>query len=486
MDSRHHALRQRGLRARCAPVVRRAPVVAAFLATACASMPGRPTRPAALDGVWAADGYGMVYEVAADTLTPFEVTAVSCVRRDRYRATRAPAGARGAFTRLTGSETFEILPTASPTAARVHHDWAASERIIHRVARKPAVCDVPTPNTPLATFDVFAETWAEQYPFFADHGVDWRAVVRTARRGVTDTTAPQALFTILAGLIAPLEDGHSFLRARAIGRAFDVVRTSPSIITTRAESDSASALVSRYLTTSLHPFCNGRVEFGMLASDVGYLRIRSFESYTTDGGYQSGLAALEAALDTVFVHAGAWKGMVIDVRQNGGGADPYGIAIARRLTPVPYTAYAKQARSDPADASRWTPAQPTVVRPTPRPGFPGPVMELIGIQSISAAETFTQALMRRPRPVTRIGEHTQGLFSDVLVRQLPNGWAFGLPNERFVTDGRSYDITGIAPHVAVESFTPAARATGRDAAVERALAILNGREPLRGRTPPAR
>ena len=77
------------------------------------------------------------------------------------------------------------------------------------------------------------------------------------------------------------------------------------------------------------------------------------------------------------------------------------------------------------------------------------MVELIGIDSVSAAETFTMALMGRSPRVTRIGEHTQGVFSDVLVRQLPNGWRFGLPNERFLTeDGVAFDGPGIPPHVA--------------------------------------
>jgi len=160
---------------------------------------------------------------------------------------------------------------------------------------------------------------------------------------------------------------------------------------------------------------------------------------------------------------------------NGGGADPYGLAIARRLTATPYTAYVKQARSDPADATKWTEAQPSVVQPSTRPSFRGPIIELTGVQSISAAETFTQALMNRQPKITRIGETTQGVFSDVLGRQMPNGWRFGLANERFVTDGKSFDNVGIAPDVAVESLTPAARATGKDAAVEKALAMLRGR-----------
>jgi C-terminal processing protease CtpA/Prc len=83
--------------------------------------------------------------------------------------------------------------------------------------------------------------------------------------------------------------------------------------------------------------------------------------------------------------------------------------------------------------------------------------------------------MNRKPKIIRVGETTQGVFSDVLGRLLPNGWRFGLANERFVTDGKSFDNVGIVPDVTVESLTPAARATGRDAAIEKALAILHGR-----------
>lgn len=70
-----------------------------------------------------------------------------------------------------------------------------------------------------------------------------------------------------------------------------------------------------------------------------------------------------------------------------------------------------------------------MVQPSSRPGLHGPVVELIGPLTIIAGETFTQALMVRTPHVTRIGENTQGVFSDVLDRRLPNRGTFSLPNE---------------------------------------------------------
>ena len=448
-------------------------VLGAAVAAVTVPNPSDAQRPASAIGVWATEGYGLVLDVRADSVTTFEVTKVSCIRQMSARVTSPPPEALAAFSHPTAPVTFTILPGGSATQARLHVPFAASDRIIRRIGGKPAVCDAPPPDTPLSNFEVFATTWAEHYPFFADKKVNWDTIVATNRARVSATTAPEQLFEILSGMIAPFEDAHSSIAAQSINRRYNGVRRTASFLTPD-ERTQGYALVSAHLTTPLRSFCEGRVEFGMLEPDVGYLRVRGFSGYTKDGSFENGLAALEAALDTAFTNTRGWKGLVIDVRINGGGADPYGLAIARRLTATPYTAYAKQARSDPADPSKWTAEQPSVVRPSDRPSFRGPVVELIGVQSVSAAETFTQALMNRTPKVVRVGETTQGVFSDVLGRTLPNGWRFGLANERFVTNGKSYDHTGITPDVVVESLTGAARATGRDAAVERALAILKG------------
>src|SRR5205814_2677309 len=124
--------------------------------------------------------------------------------------------------------------------------------------------------------------------------------------------------------------------------------------------------------------------------------------------------------------------------------DGLGRIIASRLTDKEYLAYAIQARSDPTDPGKWTGANQVFIRPSSRPGFRGPVVELIGPITMSAAETFTQALMQRKPHVTTIGENTQGVFCDPLDRHLPNGWSFSLPNAVYRTaDGNAFDAEGI-------------------------------------------
>ena len=114
-----------------------------------------------------------------------------------------------------------------------------------------------------------------------------------------------------------------------------------------------------------------------------------------------------------------------------------------------------------------------MVRPSPRPGFRGPVAELIGPYTLSAGETFTQAVMGRTPHITRIGENTQGVFSDVLDRRLPNGWSFGLPNEVYRTpEGTAFDGLGIPPDIAVPVFADDDVAGGKDPEIAKALELL--------------
>jgi C-terminal processing protease CtpA/Prc len=92
---------------------------------------------------------------------------------------------------------------------------------------------------------------------------------------------------------------------------------------------------------------------------------------------------------------------------------------------------------------------------------------------MSAAETFTQALMERNPHVTRIGEHTQGVFCDSLERRLPNGWSFALPNAVYRTrDQKAFDVLGIPPDVSVPVFADVDVSAGRDPAMAAALPLL--------------
>ncbi len=432
----------------------------------------RAQQPQPLTGVWRSDGYGYVVKIDADSLHIYQVTAISCMAAFDAKRSRT-TGSGQLFAGDGGQPGILFLPGSNANEIRLHEGGAASDIIFQRALRLPQNCAHPPATDAATTFDVFWQTFREQYPFFAAKQIDWDKVRITERPRAVGAT-PESLFAVLRGMIEPLHDAHTGLGSPDNSALrFGGRRVDPDTIGARGRTRAEEILQTRYLKTPLRSWANGRVSFGMLHDSIGYLRITAFAGYAQGGGYDAMLNALDTALDTIFADTHAWRGLIIDVRINGGGADPLGLAIAARLTSAPYTAYAKVARADPVDARKMTPPQPSVVTPSTRPGWRGAVVELTSRYSVSAAETFTQALMLRRPAIERVGENTQGVFSDVLGRTLPNGWRFRLPNELFLTaQGTSFDGTGIPPTIAVPTMTTAELAEGRDRALERAMAVI--------------
>jgi len=436
-------------------------------------VPEAAAQSPSLDGTWRSEGYGWVFDIKRDSLRAREVTAVSCLPSFRAHRDTTPAGAVAAFAFDGSPTTIQVLSGNSDDELRLHLEGSASDYVIRR-ARAPLVCESETPKDSRTVFDVFWQNYAEHYPFFLDKGVNWDSV-RSANRENAAKANPQELFAILKGMFEPLQDAHTFLLANDINLRAGGGRPDPEPIGPEGRTRVEAIITTKYLRGPLAKYANGRVAFAYLPDSIGYLRITAFAGYTAERSYRSMLVALDAALDSIFTNTRGWKGLVIDVRINGGGADPLGLAIAARLATQPYTAYAKVARADPRNPLKLTDPQPSLVEPSTRPGWRGPVVELTSRYSVSAAETFTQALMGRKPAIARVGENTQGVFSDVLGRVLPNGWRMGLPNELFLNaERKSYDGPGIPPTVPVPTFTKADLEAGRDPGLERAMALLHG------------
>jgi C-terminal processing protease CtpA/Prc len=461
--------------------------MAAIVLTAVAALSGAAKQPStgrtALEGVWRSQGYGIVFEIRGPKLKVFELTATTCVLGTTGTVDVTPEPGREATLSVEDGDPFLVRTGGTADHKVLHVEGSASDLRIDRLPQLPAVCARLTPNTPPDNFEVFARTFAEHYIAFDLKKTDWAKVVEANRSKVTARTTPTELFDVLEGMIAPLGDPHTYLRSEELKRQVGRLRPGTDRLLKggpaefrRTGMPALQAVTERaYLKGELRSWCKGQVRYGHVDEAIGYLRIQAFAGYTDDGGFASSLAALETALDEIFSDPGL-KALVIDARINFGGSDVLALAVASRLATTEYLAYTKDARADAVDRNKWTPGDPSVVRPSARPGFRGSVVELTGPLTISAGETFTQALMGRTPRIIRIGENTQGVFSDVLGRRLPNGWVFGLPNEVFRTpEGAIFDAVGIAPDIAVPVFADEDVAAGKDPAMANALQLLRGK-----------
>ncbi|MFE0174943.1 S41 family peptidase [Streptomyces sp. NPDC059002] len=431
------------------------------MAPAAATQQTRP--PASAEGVWRVEGYGAALTIKDGRLREYQTTDISCLKGGSAKRT-----APGRYSAADG--TVLTVTPQGPRRGSLHVSGSAGDRELRRIAELPETCDPdhPLPKDPVTAFDVFWQSFEENYPFFAAKGIDWHAVRDTYRAKVHADTTRDELFALFSEMVRPLHDAHVMVIDG--DHRFYQVRPGTTVPGKELDAKVKDHIVRRDLKGEQpQEFASGRISYADLPGGQGYLRISGFAGYDTKNpSYAAQLAQLDKALDTVLTRerTASLKGLIIDLRVNGGGSDALGLHIAERLTDTPYLAYRKR--------TQYTRPQPVPVRPakdTPR--YAGPVALLTGGSTVSAGETFTQALMDRPGRTVRIGESTQGVFSDVLQRKLPNGMAIWLPNEEFLTrTGRTFDGTGIPPHLRTPVFTDEEFEKNRDSAFDKAVAVL--------------
>jgi len=432
-------------------------------------------------GIWESIGYGTVWVFDGDRLATFELTTTTCVASTGYR--RHPATEPGVLAVYRADESIGavaadwiIRATSTDVRLSAHTPGTVNDVHFRPLAELPARCRAPTPGTRAGTFEVFERTMAEHYAFFAERGMDWKARVAEGRRELPRVPSDSAFYHLLHEMLAPLEDAHTKIIAAPLGLRLPTYRRTARWLE-GAELDRVRDLAPvAYLRDSLRRLDGGRLQYGTLEGNLGYLKVTAEYGFAGTGRFEDDSAAFERSLAGLMPAVARHRGLVLDLRINGGGYDANARLLAGALTDVAYPAMVKRARSDPDDPNRLT--EPTVVEvvPTAGPRFTGPLVVLIGIRTISAGEVLGLMLLgRSPRPWL-IGEPTQGVFADELVRRLPNGWQFQLTSERYATpDGRSFEGQGLEPDLRIEVFPPGERDGRTDRVLEAAIRHLRGR-----------
>jgi C-terminal processing protease CtpA/Prc len=209
--------------------------------------------------------------------------------------------------------------------------------------------------------------------------------------------------------------------------------------------------------------------FRMLPNGIAYLSVDHFES---DGGVK----ALEQHLSDI-MHA---KGLILDLRQNGGGSGTYALDILSYLSeqPVPGER-SREMQISPVNRANgdlvieWRRRSVGDVSYTvPRSQhFNGPVAVLISPATFSAAEDFVVSFQSMKRGLL-VGQRTGGSTGQPMMFDLPGGGRARICVKRDTyPDGREFVGVGIAPDIEVAPTVADIRA-GRDPAIERAAQAL--------------
>jgi hypothetical protein len=428
-----------------------------------------------VDGVWQADGYGLVIQVTNGQAQTYETTSLSCMP-EKPSPLVSGADPNGAVSFGRHDQPEETLRRTSATQGELRLLGTAADIDLVAVPAIPAACTHPMAKDPLTTFDTFWANLAENYNSTVRKHVDWNALRNTYRPQVNANTTPAQLYQIMINMVQPLGDAHIEISGpddddyegfRPGTRYTD----GPGGITDKTAIKADDAHLHDLGVQNIRTWGDKKIAYADLPDGRGYLRFTAFEDWDTKpDSYVARQALLDQVMDEVFsdAHVKSWKSLVIDLRYNDGGDDELGLSLAGRMTDRPYTAYTKIARNSPTDPTKWGRARVVTVQPTAgRPHYTGPVEILTSDLTISAGETFIEAMMQRQPAVTRVGTTTQGVFADNPDRKLPNGWTVSVGNEDYIApDGHNYEGPGIPPTTEVPVFTPDQLASHQDPALD--------------------
>jgi C-terminal processing protease CtpA/Prc len=207
-----------------------------------------------------------------------------------------------------------------------------------------------------------------------------------------------------------------------------------------------------------------QVSFTMRPDRIAVLTIDEFES--TEG---------TKALLTNLAQVNSSKGLIVDIRANGGGSTP--VDLLQLLAKEPIRGPLMRTRSyNAADRARgvlpgWTDAPPFEVPADPAHHVDVPVAVLTSARTFSAAEDFVMLFNAMHRGIT-VGETTAGSTGQPLFFPLPGGGSARIctRNDRG-PDGTVFEGIGLRPTISV-SPTVESIQRGKDIVLERAARAL--------------
>lgn len=306
----------------------------------------------------------------------------------------------------------------------------------------------------VGNFDALWTVVDQHYCFFEEKDVDWDEVYRRYRPRVTSEMRGLEFFNLCAQMLDELKDGH--------------VNLSSSFKTSYYRKwwsdypqNFDERLVEQYYLRFDYSTVGG-IDYAVLRDNVGYMRYPSFS-------YPVGHSAIDAILSQFAL----CKGIIIDIRDNGGGnMTNVGTivshfigerilagSICHKTGPghndfsEPYPYY-----YDPVDNSRVRWIKPVVV--------------LVNRSTFSAANNFV-SIMKSRKNTAIVGDITGGGSGMPFSSELPCGWGIRFSASPVYDAQMNLTENGVEPsdncHV---DMNPAAEARGRDSIVDFAIALI--------------
>lgn len=332
-------------------------------------------------------------------------------------------------------------------------------------------------NEPLKNIDALCELFEMNYASFDEKNINWHSICQKSQKRVSSNTSEKELFEIMTEMLKPLNDGHVTLKAKEINSSFSATResrimTELKTIPKTKRKELFKKSINNTLNqngfksiTELGPKFRGEKLFGYTRNEsIGYLRFyRSFSKLLAMNG-----PSLNNQLEKIFNYFKDLDAIIIDIRFNIGGDDEFSKKVAGRFLNKSMVGFYKQTRKN----GEFGKLDTIMLKPNGKEAFLNKVVLLTNDRTVSAADVLA-LMMSQLSNVTIIGEPSNGSYSDLYEKKLPNGWMVTLSNQRyFSADKVNYEGLGTPVDILAKN-TILDIENSKDSVLLRALGFLN-------------
>lgn len=308
-------------------------------------------------------------------------------------------------------------------------------------------------NNPEGNFEALWKIIDEQYCFLEykkqDYGLDWNKVYTDYKKRISPDMPKAGLFEVLGDMLAELRDGHVNLYSSSdVARYWKWYEDYPENF-----NDSIHKL---YLGTN-YKIAAG-IRYKIFEDNIGYIYYSSFSSGIGNGN-----------LDEVLKYMETCDGVIIDVRNNGGGTITNASTLASRFTNEKVlTGYIMHKTGK--GHNDFSSPKEVFLEPSNRIRWQKKAVVLTNRHSYSATNDFVNSMRILPN-ITIIGDKTGGGSGLPFSSELPNGWSVRFSASPHLDSDMNQIEFGIEPDIKV-NMTPEDIVRNKDTIIEYARYFL--------------
>ena len=308
-------------------------------------------------------------------------------------------------------------------------------------------------DTPQGNMEALWKIIDEHYCFLdykqQEYGLDWDAVHQKYKERVKGSLTRKQQFEVLCDMLGELRDGHVNLSAaHDIGRYWSWFEDYPT--------NFSDTLIRRYMGTD-YQIASG-ISYKILDDNIGYIRYESFSDPIGEGNLNEALS-----------HMILCRGLIIDIRSNGGGMLTNAEKLAARFCQEKTLVGYYQHKTGPG-LQDFSEKEARYLEPSANVRWNKPAVVLTNRRVYSAANEFAVYMKTLPN-VRLVGDHTGGGAGMPFSSSLPCGWSVRFSAvPMYDAQGESAEF-GIEPDYNVQQ-TDEDFAKGKDTLIEFARQLL--------------